>query len=127
MEDVLRADYGDAAQKAVNDAARAKSKPSNAVSGPRYPQSPLPNLHPFYSENLDNPDGRTPDSAPRPRRISGPKGARARAREEDLSYDKETHETGEETTLLFFAAIWRAPTALAPRVRACICFFALSE
>ena len=35
MEDVLRADYGDAAQKAVNDAARAKSKPSNAVSGPR--------------------------------------------------------------------------------------------
>ena len=50
MEDVLRADYGDAAQKAVNDAARAKSKPSNAVSGPRYPQSPsqpLPNLHLF--------------------------------------------------------------------------------
>jgi hypothetical protein len=35
MEDVLRADYGDAAQKAVNVAARAKSKPSNAVSGPR--------------------------------------------------------------------------------------------
>ena len=44
------------------------------------PRSPCRICIRFYSENLDNPDGRTPDSAPRPPRISGPKGARTRAR-----------------------------------------------
>ena len=81
MEDVLRADYGDAAQKALNDAARAKSKPSSTVSDRRYPPSPASpvlNPHPFpvpresQSDSAACPDAptRRPGGSARRRRSS---------------------------------------------------------
>ena len=79
MEDVLRADYGDAAQKALNDAARAKSKPSSTVSDRRYPPSPASPVREFHIRFLfrENPN-LTPPRARMPR-PAGPEGARAGA------------------------------------------------